>query len=455
MKIRTCIVFLSILIILLAGSCSKPPPGDIDRPYEELGEELVKFLVSEDYPSAVKKFDSVMKIALPAKKLKAAWKEQEKQFGKFISIEGVEKKPFKKYMIVAVKTKFQKTSGETTYLDVRLTYTAKKQVAGLFFVPSSGPKDFEELEYINRDSFSEEEITFGFTGWELPGVLTIPKDGAKFSVVILVHGSGPNDKDETIGPNKPFKDIAWGLATKGIAVFRYDKRTLVHGGKLTKVIHEFTVMEETVLDVVEAVKVLKEHDKIDPENIFILGHSLGGMMIPKISEITNIPKGYIIMAGTIRKIEDILIEQVEYISLLDGEIDATEKVGIQKTKDQIKEIKEIQKTKKTKSPQIILGASNKYWIHFDDYDICKSAKAIHKPVYIIQGERDYQVTMKDFQLWKDCLKGMENFSYKSYPGLNHLFIFGKEKSTPEEYSKVGHVQEVLIEDLSDWIKSQK
>ena len=291
MKIRTCIAFVSILIILLVASCSKTEPGDIDRPYEELGEELVKFLVNEDYTSAVKKFDGVMKIGLPAKKLKAAWKEQERQFGKFISIEGIEKQPFKKYIIVSVKTKFQKTSGETTYVDVRITYSANKQVAGLFFVPSSGPEGFEELEYINRDSFSEEEITFGFTGWELSGVLTIPKDGGKFPVVILVHGSGPNDKDETIGPNKPFKDIAWGLATKGIAVFRYDKRTLVHGGKLMEVIHEFTVMEETVLDVVEAVKVLKEHDKIDPEKIFVLGHSLGGMMIPKISETTNIPKG--------------------------------------------------------------------------------------------------------------------------------------------------------------------
>ncbi|MGC8778664.1 MAG: alpha/beta hydrolase family protein, partial [Candidatus Caldatribacteriaceae bacterium] len=110
----------------------------------------------------------------------------------------------------------------------------------------------------DQNQFTERDVTFGIPGWELPGTVTIPKGNRPFPALLLVHGSGPNDRDETILGNKPFRDLAWGLATQGIAVFRYDKRTYVHGMKLTSLeMTHFTVEEEVFLDTLKALEFLR------------------------------------------------------------------------------------------------------------------------------------------------------------------------------------------------------
>ena len=88
--------------------------------------------------------------------------------------------------------------------------------------------------------------------------------------VVLVHGSGPNDRDETIGPNKPFRDLAWGLATRGIAVLRYEKRTKRHRLKMALLANSLTVKEETIDDAVAAVTTLHAVEEIDASRIFVL-----------------------------------------------------------------------------------------------------------------------------------------------------------------------------------------
>ena len=73
---------------------------------------------------------------------------------------------------------------------------------------------------------------------------------------------------------------------------------------------------------------------------------------------------------------------------------------------------------------------------------------------ILQGGRDYQVTMKDFQGWKDALSSQKDVEFRYYPDLNHLLIAGKGKSTPAEYMKIGHVAKCVIDDIANWIKRQ-
>ena len=132
---------------------------------------------------------------------------------------------------------------------------------------------------------------------------------------MLVHGSGPNDRDETLGPNKPFRDLAWGLADRGIAVLRYDKRTSVYGGKMAGN-KNLTVREETIDDALLAVKLLRGRPDIDPKRIFILGHSLGGMVAPRIGADDPSLAGLIILAGATRPLPDVAREQLEYIASL-------------------------------------------------------------------------------------------------------------------------------------------
>src|SRR5690606_32751665 len=124
-------------------------------------------------------------------------------------------------------------------VDVRMIFNSSLQLVGISFSDGMVKVDMP-------DSIMEEGIMVGKgTDYELGGTLTIPENAeGKLPAVILVHGSGPNDRDETLFSYKPFRDIAWGLAEQGIAVFRYDKRTFAYGPESVKNPKAFTVYEE-------------------------------------------------------------------------------------------------------------------------------------------------------------------------------------------------------------------
>lgn len=105
-----------------------------------------------------------------------------------------------------------------------------------------------------------------------------------------------------------------------------------------------------------------------------------------------------------------------------------------------------------RSTTVIFGVPASYWLDLRGYDPAESAKTLKQPMLILQGERDYQVTMEDFKRWNTVLAGKGNVTFKSYPGLNHLFIAGTNRSTPLEYEQPGHVDVRVVEDIASWIK---
>ena len=117
--------------------------------------------------------------------------------------------------IVIVTCEFEKRM-----IDIKVVFNRKKEVTGLWFLPAQKSAEYEIPSYMIPEKFREKEVTIGTGEWQLPGTLTLPKSGEPFRAAVLVHGSGPNDRDETIGPNKPFRDLAWGLASRGVAVLR-------------------------------------------------------------------------------------------------------------------------------------------------------------------------------------------------------------------------------------------
>lgn len=161
---------------------------------------------------------------------------------------------------------------------------------------------------------NEEKIIIGEnTRYPLNGLLTLPDDTAKpVPAVVFVHGSGASNMDEKVGKLTPFKDLARGLARHGIASVRYDKRSFAHGFKLLMdKSQDVTVKIETIDDAILATELLKKDPRIDSERVFIIGHSMGGMLAPRIDAEGGNYAGLIIMAGSPRKLEEIILDQNE------------------------------------------------------------------------------------------------------------------------------------------------
>jgi hypothetical protein len=298
---------------------------------------------------------------------------------------------------------------------------------------------------------TEQAVTVGAGEWTLPGTLTLPAGTGPFPAVVLVHGSGPHDRDETIGPNKPFRDLAQGLADRGLAVLRYDKRSKVHAAKVLEELATFTAWQETVDDAAAAVRILRTRADIHPEQVFVLGHSFGGMMMPRIAQRAPDAAGFIILAGNTRAIGDMMVEQITYVIGLDGEVSNAESLQLEHVKREAARVKDPLALSTAAEP--VLGAGGAYWLDLFGYHPEVAARATTRPLLILQGGRDYQVTLEDFARWKAALVGYPNVTFKLYPRLNHLFIEGSGRSTPAEYARAGRVAETVMDDIASWLKA--
>jgi dienelactone hydrolase len=324
-------------------------------------------------------------------------------------------------------------------INTRWIVNAKGLIAGMFLIPATTP--WQRPSYSTPASFHEKAVTIGDDEWKLPGTLTLPNGNGPFPAVVLVHGSGPSDRDETVGGTKVFKDLAEGLASRGIAVLRYDKRTFVYATKI-KGMRDFTVNEETVDDAVRAAAFLKKQPEVNPQKVYMLGHSLGGYVAPRIAADEEKLAGVIVLAGNARPIEDLMVEQAEYLKMPAQDI-----AGI---KTQAKRIKALEPGD-ADAPKL-LQTPPSYWLDLKDYDPVAAAKKVAVPMLFLQGDRDFQVTAKDLALWKAGLGGRKDVTFKTYPALNHLFVAGEGPSTEAEYRKPGHVAPEVVDEIAKWIK---
>jgi dienelactone hydrolase len=427
------------------GSAKLPPVPSASKTDErtQMARTLVAQMASGQFDKATQPFDETMKRVLPADKLKQAWDGVIRQYGPLQRTAEARTETIQKYKAVFVTCEFQRGP-----LDVKVVFTSEDKITGLFFT-SSGK--YKSPSYADLSKFDEEEVTVGKGIMRLPGTLAVPKGEGPFPAVVLVHGSGPNDRDETIGPNKPFRDLAHGLASREIAVLRYEKRTKEHQIMMALVSSSITVKEETIDDAVAAVETLVRHKKTDPKRIFVLGHSLGGMLVPRIGKAKDTIAGFIILAGSTRPLEDLVLEQTKYIVSLAGNLTEEEQKKVQDLERQVARVKSPDLSAATPKNELPFGAPATYWLDLRGYEPATEAKDLRKPMLILQGKRDYQTTMEDFANWKKALASRKDVSLVSYPKLNHLFMEGQGKSRPEEYAKPGNVAAVVVEDIVKWI----
>jgi hypothetical protein len=442
-----------LLVTALSGCAKKEPPASLE-PLEgdinDLATAFIATLAEEKFDEATSYFDADMLKALPENKLAELWGQLKEQVGAYQNEISRTQDVTDGYDVIMITTQFEKSP-----LNIRVVFNADKRIAGLFFQPATAASDnlYEIPAYADLTKLTEKDIIVGEGDWALPGTLTLPQGPGPWPMVVLVHGSGPNDRDETIGPNKPFKDLALGLASRGVAVLRYDKRTLTHGQKIMEVISTLTVEEETIEDALLAVALAKQDPVIDPSRIYVLGHSLGGMLAPRIAVQTTDIAGLIILAGAARPMEDLMIEQMTYIAGLDGVISDSEKSNLEEVTRQAARVRDPKLDPNTPSSEL-LGAPASYWIDLQGYQPQEVAKTLDLKMLILQGERDYQVTMADYALWRTALSGKSGVEFKSFPTLNHLMIEGGGEglSTPAEYDQPGNVAEEVIDAIVSFIE---
>lgn len=446
---KNSIILLLLLVFfssLVSGCGCNDEPSQKDEGLENLAELIVDFMISGDFSSVSAKFDEEMKSAVSEEELEEAWNALVSGAGPFKSKKGVRMEIAAGFDVAYITCRF----GDSLF-DIKLVFSENREISGLLFLPADSSIEYEAPSYADESSFTERDMMVINGEWKLPGTLTLPVGQGPFRAVVLVHGSGPNDRDETLGPNKPFKDIAWGLASDGIAVLRYEKRTKEYQSVLLSSDESITLEEETVSDAVAAVSVLAECPEIASDEIFVLGHSLGGMAIPRIAARCEDAAGFIIMAGPTRPFEDLLLDQYRYIFSLDGEISDQEQAQLELFEKQAETVKSPLLSSDTPSIDLPSGLSAEYWLYLRDYDQVSEAKNIKRPVLIMQGERDYQVTAEDFAGWQNGLSEMNNVSFILYNELNHLFIKGSGKSAPSEYEIAGNVAEEVIKDIANFI----
>jgi len=443
------LLFASLCSAQSAAAPAEPAPQSPLQatPLIDTAKEIVNDMVAGQFAKVEARYNAQMAAALPPGKVAAAWNNLIEHVGAFLSIDQTRVDQAGAQQIVTVVCKFERAD-----LDARVAFDPDGKLAGLFFRPHEQPfAPWIAPAYAHPSSFTEYPLPLVNGKYGLPGTLTIPHGDGPFPVIVLVHGSGPHDQDETIGPNKPFKDLAWGIASHGIAVYRYTKRTAKYGTQISDDPASLTVDDEVIRDAQAAVALVAKQPKIDSSRVFLLGHSLGGYLAPRIASHDAQIRGLILLAAPTEPIEKLAVDQLKYIASLSGIPSAQAEKEIQMAEDSAKQIE---------SPLLrqgdtvnFLGTNSpaSYWLDLRGYHPETIAATLAIPILVLQGDRDYQVPAADFNAWKSALANKKDATIQSFPGLNHMLVSGTAPSSPEEYHKPGHVDEAVITAIVRWI----
>jgi len=471
-------VFMGLLLLPFLA-LAQPDKAQLDSS----ARQLISNLVEKKFAAATDMFDDTMRELMPDSKLAEVWRMLQFRYGAFKSTGASRYEQLENYDIIYVATQFDKTT-----LDAKIVFDAAGKITGLFFVPAitpppsintAMPADSSSASEQESGKYREEDFILESGDYKLPGVLTLPLTTSDAPVALLIAGSGPNDRDSTIGPNKPLRDIARGLAANGIASLRYDKRTKVYGMSLD--VKTLTYKEEVVDDALAAIRALRREPRVNGKRIFLIGHSLGAHLAPTIAAqaknsylgqeklsigsgsvsgsiplpgslpfaTSNLLSGMVLLAGNTRKIVPMIMDQFTHIALEDGRVTPQERSSIMNFKASAEALLE---SDEDRPP--VMGLTKNYLKSLNDYDPIATMKDVDLPVMILQGGRDYQVSPRqDYETWHTHFDERDNVTFKLYPSLNHLFIAGEGTSYPAEYSTPGRVSDEVIADISDWIKS--
>jgi len=327
--------------------------------------------------------------------------------------------------------------------------------------------------------YNEENVVFENkkAGIKLAGTLTFPKSKTKFPAVILVTGTGQQDRNEEVGKHKPFWIIADYLTRNGIAVLRVDDRGI--GGSTGNFNQSTTA--DFAEDALAGITFLKSRQEINPKKIGIIGHSEGGTVAALAASKSSDVAFIVSMAGTFTNFEDVVIDQIlnqlKLQGIKDEDIElasnwrkkiyslakentdsatAAKKLWEIYNKLSEDEVVRLNWPKGRQDAQIkqVLNPWWRYILGMDNKTILINVKC---PVLAIYGELDQQVIPdKNIPIIEEALKegGNKDFIVKKLPGLNHLFQTAKTGSEYEYFRIEETISPQALNIISNWILKQ-
>jgi len=339
-------------------------------------------------------------------------------------------------------------------LALLVSVTTTGQLASLQLAPpqAAGPSpSWESPAYADPGRFTEHDVMLGTGPAAVPGTVSLPHADGPRPAVVLLAGSGPHDRDETIGPNKPLKDLAWGLATRGVAVLRFDKVTYAHQARVRED-RGFTPADEYIPHARAAITVLREHPAVDARRVHVLGHSMGATIAPQVAADEPSVAGLVIMAGATTPLQWAAIRQFRYIASLTPQAAAASEPVIEAMTRQAMLVDSPGLSPSTPASDLPFGAPAPYWLYLRGYDPVQVAAGLDKPMLILQGGRDYQVTVtEDLARWQAGLASRADVTITVYPDDNHFFFPGSGPSAPAETQTAQHVDARAITDIARWL----
>ncbi len=275
----------------------------------EIARQVAIELKSGDFAALESRFDDAMKAALPDSSLRVFWTGTLQRAGNLRGCGEPRMRTAGEFTLAFSSCEFEKQRTE-----LRLTMRPDGRLAGMFLSPESATRpDWTAPAYVSPSAFFERETSVASGLVTLPATLSLPKGDGPFPGVVLVHGSGPHDRDETVGGTRVFQDLAQGLASRGVAVLRYEKRTKTFQKELAGT-RDMTLEDEVLDDAVAALAVLRQAPGVDPAKVFVLGHSLGGMLAPRIAQMDGKTAGIVLLAAPSRPMSDVVRDQVDALS---------------------------------------------------------------------------------------------------------------------------------------------
>lgn len=285
-------------------------------------------------------------------------------------------------------------------------------------------------------SYIQEEITFRTQGvdYDFKGTLTYPKKEGKYPLMIMISGSGIQNRDEEIMQHRPFAVIADYMANNGIAVFRYDDRGF--GSKDTMLFNATTL--DYAIDVESAINAVKNHPNIDTDKIGLVGHSEGGLIAPIVASRNSEVDFLILLAGPGVNGMEVLVEQTKAILKVNG-------YSKKEIEEQLKALKKGE----------LAGHSHPWMKCFLDLEPSVYLEKVKQPVLVLNGTKDLQVLhYQNLPAIKKALKKGGNKSYEIHKikGVNHLFQECKTGSPNEYYEIEQTISPKVLKLMKDFVK---